>query len=100
MDPAQNINSQQNGEEFTLTLSGNIDLCQAGPLYEITCKLAANQELKLIEVELSQVERLDAAALQILCAMRREIQSVERQVQFSGMGEELTLRLSQVGITL
>lgn len=94
------VTYKRQGDRGTLTLSGVIDIFEAKTLYDTACHALNDTKAKRIQVNLTQSERLDVSALQILLALRRDVTRVGRTFAWSELPANLAAAFEQGGITL
>lgn len=87
------------GSEGILTMRGDMDIFEAQPIYSAALSALNDSEATAIKVDLMNVRRVDLSALQILVALRRDLESVEQPVTFH-VPELLAERLMRSGISL
>jgi anti-anti-sigma factor len=90
----------RSGSTGTLKLSGSIDINIAGGLNDLARRALADAKAKSICLELSQVEHFDVSALQVLCALARDVRVSGRSFHTTGMPTRLAEELGRIGITL
>jgi anti-anti-sigma regulatory factor len=74
----QKADYQRRKQEGTLTLRGVVDIFEAAPLQAEAQRALHDEKATVISISLAQAERLDVAALQILIALRRDVQAAGR----------------------
>lgn len=84
------------GEGARLALAGVVDIFEAAPLHEALLGLAARSPVAC--VDLSACADLDASALQLLLAFRRDLEARGGRVVFAWEGERLSRLLGRFGI--
>ena len=87
------------GAAGTLTLSGSVDIFEAQAVYTAAQRALADPKAVSLCADLSEVQRLDLSALQILCALRRDLEAAGRTVQFQ-MPDTLAAAVARAGISL
>jgi len=69
---------QRQKQDGAITLRGVVDIFEASSLHAEMQRALSDVEASNISVDLARVERLDVAALQVLIAMRNDLEAAGR----------------------
>jgi len=100
MTSAQKTAYRRNGSVGKLQLVGYVDINTAGDLHELACRALADTKAQTVCVELAQADRLDVTALQILCALARDLRADDRSFQVEEMQPAVADEVAALGISL
>lgn len=100
MEITTEITFARHGAVGTLTLGGVIDIFEAERLHATALRAFKDKKASTLHVDLSRTERLDASALQILCALRQHFETSGRTIVFDAISGSLAASYDCLGITL
>ena len=75
---AKTITYRRRGGEGTLSLHGVVDIFEAASLRDAALRAVGDAGISTLHLDVAHAERLDVSALQILFALRNEIEGQER----------------------
>jgi anti-anti-sigma factor len=81
----------------TLKLQGCIDIFEAASLAESARKATSDLEIQSLHIDMSHADRLDASALQILTAIRREVAAKGVTLRLTPPDSKHVSRLAEAG---
>lgn len=88
---------RRRGTAGTLTLQGSVDIFEAKIVHDAACRALADTKAQSVCADLSAVERLDLSGLQILSALRRDLELDGRTFVLQ-VPDTLAAALSQTGL--
>lgn len=97
---SQHLSYRRQGGLGTLQLRGVVDIFEAAEFYELAKRACQDTKAQSIRVNLAQVERLDISALQILIALRRDIEASGRALAIADVPAPLAQVWAKAGIPL
>ena len=108
MQTAENIQWEPQGAAGALHLRGVVDIFDAEHLRDIaneaaqaaTRQTAGDDSDAPVLLDMSQVERLDVSAVQILCAFRQALAEAGRTLRVSPLPDSVARSLATLGVTL
>ncbi|MGI4791611.1 MAG: STAS domain-containing protein [Janthinobacterium lividum] len=74
----QAVGYRRRGGEGTLTLRGTVDIFEAQSLRAAALRALGDSKAQTLRLDLAHAERLDVSALQVLCALRRDLETQGR----------------------
>lgn len=89
---------KRRGAEGTLTLRGSVDIFEAQDMLATVRRALADTKALSFCANLTEVERLDLSSLQILVALRRELEDAGRTMPIK-QPEALAATLKQTGFS-
>ena len=81
----------------TLKLQGCIDIFEATAFADCARKAISDSCIQSLHIDVSHADRLDASALQILAAVRREVAAKGVTLRLTPPDEKLVTRLANLG---
>lgn len=97
---AKTITYRRRGGEGTLSLHGVVDVSEAVSLRDAASRAVGDAGISTLHLDVSQVERLDVSAVQILLALRNEIEGQERTFRFGVIPTVVADSLAKIGCVL
>ena len=94
------VTYQRRQEEGTLTLRGCVDIFEAGALHAAVQRALRDSKASAICVNLAEVERLDVSAIQLLLALRREVEAAGRIFLLRECASTKTQPFALLGVAL
>lgn len=91
---------KRQGSVGVLALHGIVDIFEAGKVHEAALKAFQDAKATTIRMDLAHAERLDISIIQILAALRQEVEASGRQMQTEGTPEPIRQELSRIAVTL
>jgi len=91
---------RRQGAKGCLKLGAIADISEAQLLYTASRQALADEKATTMLVDLSQVETLDISAMQILLALKNDVQASGRTFATEGLSVEWKERLEKLGLSL
>jgi anti-anti-sigma regulatory factor len=95
-----NMNYRRRGTSGTLKLRGIVDIFEAGVLHTTALSALHDEKATTVRVDLTEVERLDVSALQILLALKQSIEASGRTFSAETSSEAVLKQFHRIGVTL
>lgn len=92
-----NTTYRRQAAQGILTLRGKVDIFEAEVLHAQALRALQDTKATTLRVESTHAEVLDFSALQILCALKRDVEAEGRSCVFQAMPEEIRTRAEQYG---
>lgn len=96
----QNIAYRRKGTQGTLRLKGVVDIFEASTLLATAQRALRDSQAKSLTLDMSEVERLDLSAVQILLTLKRDFTAQGHTFDTTGSTESVTRTLSLLGVNL
>jgi anti-anti-sigma regulatory factor len=92
-----NITYRRQAAQGTLTLRGRVDIFESEALHAQALRALQDTKATTLQVESTHAEIIDFSALQILCALKRDVEAEGRSCIFQAIPEEIRTRAEQYG---
>lgn len=100
MEITTEILFKRRGAVGTLKLEGVLDIFEAERLHATALRAFKDKKAATLHVDLSQAERLDASAVQILSALKYSCEASGRTLVVAAISSGVADSLTQLGVTL
>jgi anti-anti-sigma factor len=100
MEVTTAITLKRRGSAGTLTLSGVVDIFEAERLHAHAQRAIKDAKVQTLHLDLAQTERLDASAVQVLCALKHSLEASGRTLVLDAASHRMADFLGKLGVAL